>query len=157
MSSPGAGTERALGAAFKPLVRRDGERHVEMPAGSRRQCGARDPARQRVGRNRVAVPFRAVGGNGLDLDRGGGAEDGRRVVDTHRTGWCGGAEADQRDAARNRCSGHRGAAGFGDPENRLARMFMWHALVGAGLVVGENALVGNRLGPSAQLVTLFAG
>ena len=54
-----------------------------------------------------------------------------------------------RDAARNRCSGNRGAAGRGDPEGRLAVMFTRHALVGAGLVVGEIALAWNGLEPGA--------
>ena len=33
----GGGAERAAGAVLEPFVRRDGERHVEMPAGSGRQ------------------------------------------------------------------------------------------------------------------------
>ena len=44
------------------------DRHVEVAAGSGRHDRAGDLARQRVGRNRTASPFRAVGCDGEDLD-----------------------------------------------------------------------------------------
>ena len=83
----------------------------------------RDLARQRVGRNLVARPFRAVGSDGLDLDGRCGAEDGRGVVDTHGPEGAAVPRLITRVRHGDRRSRGRGAASLGDPELRLAGMF----------------------------------
>ena len=147
MSSPGAGPyePRAQFSKRSPLAETVTSKWRLVPGVMTAPGIWHDSA---VGRNRSARPFRAVGGDGLDLDRRAAGDQRGGIVDPHRTGGGSRADIDDGDAAGDR-SRHRqrAIAHLGDAQGRLAAIGMTEAFLGAGLVVGEVVLTGDWPSP----------
>src|SRR5690606_19100466 len=108
----------------------------------------------------TAGPFRAVRGDGEDLDCRIGAEDRGDVVDTDRACRRGGACAGYRDAAGHRRPGSRALfAGLLDTQRRLAGVAARNAHLSAIPVVGEVRLVryGLHLRAVADEIAIVVG